>query len=237
MGVFYDASRKMWRCQWRDPETGKRKDRTFSERVYGSEGAREAAERTFSENGKVLAHFLPAGSKNDIRIEGSVALMTISMKDGSKHEVLLDPSDVERTQELRWRIQVDKRDGRKYVRHTNEARSFSIFLHRHLTGANEGTQVDHRNGNGLDNRRFNIRVVTQSVNQRNRRRSQSDDKDATVGVYFHQHSKCWIASWQEGSIRRLRSFSVNKYGDGEARRLAEDCRARMTAENGYLGRD
>lgn len=38
------------------------------------------------------------------------------------------------------------------------------LAHRMILGAPEGVQVDHRNGNGLDNRRANLREATHSQN-------------------------------------------------------------------------
>jgi hypothetical protein len=43
-----------------------------------------------------------------------------------------------------------------------------IRMHRFLTGAAPGTQIDHRHGNGLDNRRCEIRFCTPSQNMANR---------------------------------------------------------------------
>ena len=43
-----------------------------------------------------------------------------------------------------------------------------IYMHREVLGAPKGKVVDHLNGNGLDNTRKNIRVVTQSDNLLNR---------------------------------------------------------------------
>src|SRR5208282_6916814 len=45
----------------------------------------------------------------------------------------------------------------------------TIRMHRLLLGARPGQQVDHGDGNGLNNRRNNIRIATRSQNGANRK--------------------------------------------------------------------
>lgn len=59
-----------------------------------------------------------------------------------------------------------------------------VRLHRFLIGANPGEIVDHVNGDGLDNRRSNIRFCTPSENARNKRSARSDNRTGVLGVTF-----------------------------------------------------
>jgi hypothetical protein len=60
-----------------------------------------------------------------------------------------------------------------------------VALHRILLGAiGKNVQVDHINGNGLDNRRVNIRLCTPSQNQGNRRTMKRGKSSRFKGVIF-----------------------------------------------------
>jgi hypothetical protein len=83
----------------------------------------------------------------------------------------------------------------------------AIYMHRLILGAPRGKVVDHVNGNGLDNRRDNIRLCTISQNNANRigRRPASGFK----GVYRTDTAASrWLAQiWFDGTTRRLGVFS------------------------------
>jgi hypothetical protein len=44
-----------------------------------------------------------------------------------------------------------------------------IYLHRYIMGTPPGVEIDHRDGNGLDNRRNNLRIASHAQNMRNRK--------------------------------------------------------------------
>jgi hypothetical protein len=75
---------------------------------------------------------------------------------------LIDEADQALVQPFRWRV---RRCG------TNWYVAASLLMHRWLAGAQPGQCVDHKNGNGLDNRRENLRICTKAENRRNARKA------------------------------------------------------------------
>lgn len=61
-----------------------------------------------------------------------------------------------------------------------------LYMHRLLMECPDGMVVDHINGDGLDNRRGNLRVCSQQKNLWNRR-VQSNNKLGVKGVRWNKH--------------------------------------------------
>lgn len=65
-----------------------------------------------------------------------------------------------------------------------------VRMHRELVGAPAGMGVDHINGDGLDNRRSNLRLATQQLNNYNQRLLRSNTS-GHKGVSWHKQNGMW----------------------------------------------
>ncbi|MGA2324331.1 MAG: AP2 domain-containing protein [Sedimentisphaerales bacterium] len=67
-----------------------------------------------------------------------------------------------------------------------------VRLHRLIMNAPDGILVDHKNGDGLDNRRANLRLATHSQNQCNKRKK-ANTSSRFSGVYWDKAKRKWVA--------------------------------------------
>lgn len=81
---------------------------------------------------------------------------------------LIDDEDQELVGQYTWHAA--QRDRTIYAASMG-IRRFGYYMHRLIAGAKPGEHVDHRNGEGLDNRRANLRICTNAENRRNMRKT------------------------------------------------------------------
>lgn len=77
-----------------------------------------------------------------------------------------------------------------YAYRKNQGRT--TMLHRVIMGEPEGMTVDHWDGDGLNNRRSNLRVATKAQNNRNQRLTDRNTS-GYKGVSWHKGDKRWRA--------------------------------------------
>ena len=76
-----------------------------------------------------------------------------------------------------------------------------------VTGSPPEDELDHINGNGLDNRWCNLRDVNHSVNMQNKKKYKSNSSGVT-GVQYYPQTKRWKAGFQvNNKVVRLGYFS------------------------------
>lgn len=120
-------------------------------------------------------------------------------------EVLVDAADHEWLSQYRWHVSAWK-PGKVYAKSClGRLRHGGFAMHRLIMNAPAGLEVDHVNGDGLDNRRANLRLATRRQNSANTgsRRGTSKYK----GVSWNRQRNRWIAQIRRGGkVCRLGRF-------------------------------
>lgn len=111
---------------------------------------------------------------------------------------LVDEADFALVSSYSWRA-VPRADRKGYY-----AVSGRVFMHRAIMGFSEPgfpyQQTDHRDGNGLNNRRFNLRPATPSQNQANS--NKRIGRSVFKGVYWRKDRGKWKAQIRVKTKRR-----------------------------------
>lgn len=109
---------------------------------------------------------------------------------------IVDDYDYEYLSEYNWYANVANRQKNKfYARRSVNLGNKSIkgfLMHRQIMGVTDPKiLIDHINGDGLDNRRCNLRIVTSQQNQFNS--TSKGGRSIYKGVSFHIRDKKWYA--------------------------------------------
>lgn len=103
-------------------------------------------------------------------------------------EAIVDDSDYDWLNQWKWTFLVG---GYAYRHDYSTGDRVTVFMHRLIIGAPHRKQVDHVNGNGLDNRRCNLRLATPAENGRNSRTRRRGKTSKYKGVCWHKATNTW----------------------------------------------
>lgn len=112
--------------------------------------------------------------------------MTKSISLSQNKFALVDDNDFEQANQFKWHF-----DGRYAARYTGY-KGKKIYLHRFIINAINNQEVDHVNGNKLDNQKSNLRIVTRSQNNYNQKQ-RLNTSSKFKGVCWHKKAKKWMA--------------------------------------------
>jgi hypothetical protein len=142
--------------------------------------------------------------KRPIRIDGDVAYVPLT----KGYTAVIDADDVPLVAEWNWSAQVFKRqrDGSIYTVYAHRqqivgTKKGALYLHRVIAGTPADMHTDHIDGDGLNNRRSNLRVVTRTQNMQNRRVCRTS-ATGLKGVFWHKRDCKWYAQIKAGGKKR-----------------------------------
>lgn len=135
---------------------------------------------------------------------------------------IIDIEDIEKVKDYYWIFYKDRNT--YYAKTTiNNKR---ISMHRLILCLTDvKILTDHKNNNGLDNRKFNLRTCNKSQNGMNRLKQNGSSK--FKGVFFHKQTKCWKSQIQVNKRRfslgyyKIESDAAKAYDDAALKHFCE----------------
>lgn len=170
--------------------------------------------------------------KNNYEIRGDVTAIFINYK-GQQYEAIIDTSDLAKVQSMpnTWFV-----NDNGYVRANFPAtrkNKRSLRLHRLIMDAPKGLDVDHINGNKLDNRKSNLRIVTRGQNNQNQNPIRNKTKSGIRGVAWFERDSKWRAYVSyKGKQLHLGYFDSKE----EAAKVASSARKKLMPYSNEVGR-
>lgn len=142
------------------------------------------------------------------------------------HSTLVDTVDEEIARPYSWHVNVTKWTSYAVTNFTVDGNRTSLKLHRLIMGCYDpAIIIDHKNGNGLDNRRSNLRYATKAENCRNARPQGGSSQ--FKGVHWKKELKGWYAQiGTNGSTRALGLYATEE----DAARAYNDAAAELHGE-------
>ena len=137
-------------------------------------------------------------------------------------EFIFDIDDYEKVSKHRW-----KENSNKYHPYIcAKINGKWIYVHRLIMDAKQGEYVDHIDRNVLNNKKSNLRIVTNQQNSFNAKTT-SINKSGYKGVYWSVRDKYWYSQIRIGKTIHLGSFHT----------IEDAIKARLKAELKYFGLD
>ncbi|WP_431785832.1 hypothetical protein [Paenibacillus lactis] len=174
--------------------------------------------------------------RNEYRIDGETTVILVKKKNGEVFEVLIDTEDLKLLDELNLWVSVQYYRGTedyyarmtKYISKANGGPRYEILmLHRVIMRADENEEVDHIEHNTLDNRKKNLRKISNDMNLKNRKGKNSNNKSGYRNVFWSSSEQKWVVSL---CIKNKR-FRCGSFTDvHEAGRHAEEMRKKYYGE-------
>lgn len=160
--------------------------------------------------------------RNEYRIEGNDVYITVTQKERPPFETVISVEDLPRLLDVNCGIIALNEKFGTYVQvsfYPRRSRQ-KMGLHRFLMNPPKGMYVDHINSDKLDNRRSNLRIVTNAENMQNVKKPRSDNKSGYRGVWKVKDK------WQGWAKVNGKDVYAGSYDTAEEAHIAvSNCRA------------
>jgi HNH endonuclease/AP2 domain len=107
---------------------------------------------------------------------------------------VVDDEDYEWLNKMKWYLMTDNYAVRRTLVSVDGLPRKIIWMHRLIINCPEKMQTDHVNGNGLDNRKENLRICTHQENSMNQKTQKRNKTSKYKGVYKRSDCNRWCAS-------------------------------------------
>jgi len=108
---------------------------------------------------------------------------------------IVDPEDYDRLSKYKWHTNKGGRTfyAMRWVPSKKPKRYIALYMHRQVLNFPDAEYIDHRNNEGFDNRKANIRPATRAQNNYNRQKYSNNSYSKYKGVGFKRKGKKWSA--------------------------------------------
>jgi hypothetical protein len=138
---------------------------------------------------------------------------------------IVDAGDFDWLSQWNWWADKNPKTGKFYALRADQInnRAPKVRMHRLILGCNDSEEGDHRNCDGLDNRRDNLRKCTRRENTRNRKLP-ATSTTGYKGVFFHR--ECKTKPWQARIFASPKKFHLGMFYTREEAARAYDAKAK-----------
>jgi len=131
---------------------------------------------------------------------------------------IVDPEDYEGLSKYKWFAV--RNNGRFYA--VRSMKNRNVKMHQVIMGTEEGKVIDHVNGNGLDNRKANVRFATSEQNGWNKRKQRGNYSSKYKGVSRSKKRN----QWRVRIKYKGRSIHLGRFETEEEAARAYDAKAK-----------
>ncbi|OHB59397.1 MAG: hypothetical protein A2173_11725 [Planctomycetes bacterium RBG_13_44_8b] len=137
-----------------------------------------------------------------------IKLITSEKTDKKDRYAIIDAEDYQKISKYNWQLFGDEDKGLYAVRFEGIK---IVRMHRVIMDAVKGKIIDHRDGEGLNNTKQNLRISTKSENNMNRKKINKSFSSKYKGVAWSKNRKKWdVCISYNGRRKRLGFFDNEK---------------------------